>query len=219
MTDAMLPYSLAGLFNGPVRVVYAPISATVADKIQSVMAMQSPYGLVSPYVDFGAAKSSASYSRGITKEGAQIQQESGDVLEDITEIPRKLKLSVAELSAENLMILENASEIETIAAATATGAQKSIGLDSFEELTEYRVAFIGVRKKKSVQVVESTGLKRGGLLALIANRVTISADDTTIEFDKGNLAEAPLTFDLHPEPGLTEEVYGRWLVEAAGTLT
>lgn len=216
--DALLPYNLAGLFNGPIRVVYTPVATTLPTKIQDIVGMVSPYVLDSDWDDFGAAKSAPSYSRGLAKEGATIQQESGQILEEVSDVPRQIKLSVAELTPENLMILENASEIETIAAAANTGAQKSVGLSSIIELTEYRMAFIGSRKKKSVLVTEPGGATRGGLLALVANRVSAAAETSTIEFDRGNLAEAVITFDLHPEPGETEEVYGRWLTETAGTI-
>ena len=221
--DAFFPWEIANLVSGPVRVVIAPIAAdstpAVPVKIQDTVGMVHPYTVVTPYRNFGATVGSPGYSRGIETEGWTINEEDGSIMEEVSDTPRSFTVPMVELSAENLMLLENASEIETVAAAANTGAQKTIGMDSIDELTEYRIAFIGRRKKRSGLVTEPGGRTRGRLIGALCNRCTLAAEEASLQFEKGSPVAGDITFNLFPEPGLTEEVYGRWALEDAGTIT
>jgi hypothetical protein len=215
------PYDKDNLLGGAARVLYAPDSEAIPTSIADVIDMETPYTSQSGWVDLGATRDAASYARGVSAEGYQIQQLSGDVLEEITEITRTMTVSIAEIKAEHLQIMEEANSIGAVAAGALTSAQESVKVGLFADVSNYRVCFIGQRLKESGLVTEdTTPITRGRFVMLCLYNTTISAEESGMEFDKGTLVAAPLTFKSFPESGEAEgEEYGIWLTEDAGTIT
>jgi hypothetical protein len=222
MSDKM-PYNLENLIVGAVRVMWALVEdiATVPVKIQDIVFMTAAgaYAAKTDWNEFGATSDASAYTRGMESEGVEIQQETGQIMKEITEINRAFSLTMAEIFEDNVQILENADAIEDVAAAALTGAQKSIGLGTFTDLTEYRMAFLSFRKKQAGIVNEPGGIKRGRMNMLILNRATLTAEDAEVEWEKGNLTDVEVGFEGYPEPDEEDNVaYGRWLFEQAGTI-
>lgn len=217
---ALKPYNINNLVVGAPRVLYAPTSQAVPTDISQIIAMTSPYAPQGAWLDFGAAKSSSSYSRDIESEGLEIQQETGAVIEEVTQVDRVLSTSIAELTPESQKIIENAPAIETVAAAAGRSAQKRLKIGSFTDLTQYRIALIGTRKIQSGTVTEPGGATRGRLICVTLYRTQVAADSVEEEFEKGELVEAPVDFVSFPEAGQASgQEYGTWLYEDAGTIT
>lgn len=220
---ALRPWDIANLCEGAVRVVAAPISQAIPTNIADAIGMIAPYNVNSSWFDFGAAKGGegGEYSRSIESEGQDIEQESGAIMTSITDIGRSFAFNIAEIAEDNLVIIENAGAVETVAAAPNKGAQQAVPIGTFEQLEKYRIGFIGVRPKDAGIVTEPVGgITRGRLLACFLNRVTLSADEASLTMEKGSLWSADVTFEGYPEPGEdTDESYGRWLSEAAGTIS
>lgn len=217
---ALRPYDINNLVAGAVRVLYAPTSEPVPVDIADIIAMTDPYAPVGSWVDFGASTETQTYSRSIESEGLEIQQESGAIIEDITDVGRTFAFDVAEIEENNLKVLEEAPSIETIAAVAGASAQKGVAVGGFTELTQYRVAFIGIRKKQSGTVTEPGGATRGRMVAVALYRCQLSAEESSIEFGKGNLASAGVNFTSFPESGQPEDQdVGKWLFEDSGTIT
>lgn len=218
-----LPYNLANLIVGAIRVLWAPVTVAVPTSIADVVFMTAggAYAAKTDWNDFGATSDSSAYTRGMEAEGVEIQQETGEIMKEVTEINRAFSVTMAEIYEDNVQIIENAEAIEDVAAATLEGAQKSVGLGTSPDLTEYRMAFLSFRKKQAGIVLEGAGgLARGRMNMLILNRVALTADDVEIEGEKGNLTDAEVGFEGYPEPGEDDDVaYGRWLFEQAGTIT
>jgi hypothetical protein len=218
---SLKPWDITKLAVGPVRVLLAPTSEAVPTSLQDVIDLVSPYDPAGDWFDLGAARESSTYTRGMDEEGLQIQQESGDIMTEITDISRSLKLSIAEIAPENIGIIENSVVTEAVAAAANTSAQTAVPIGSFSDLENYRAAMIAVRKKQSGVVTEpgAGALERGRLVAVVLNRVTLAAEDADLEWDKGQLTQAGLTLNSFPEPGSDDaESYGRWFFEAAGVI-
>lgn len=225
LVKGAFPYDVANLLGGKVRVLIADLSAVsppaVPVKLNDVIKLETPYEpKVAGWVDLGAARDSSSYSRSFASEGYEIQQVSSAVLQDVTGVARSVSVSIAEISPAGLLIVEQSPGTEAVAKSAGQTAQTGVPFGEITDFKRYRVALIAQRKRQSGVVKEKTGSKeRGRFVGITLNEVTISADETGIEFDKGTLTHVPLTFTAYPAPGEEEgEEYGRWLVEEAGTM-
>lgn len=227
--DALRPYDVTKMVVGAVRVVIGDADGTSAvpvptalQDIQDLISTAGAYPLADDYRDIGAATDGSEYTHGRESTGMEIQQETGSIFEEITQVSRGFNLSMAELDTDNVQFIEAAAAIETIAAAAgAGGPQKSVGLGSYTDLPAYRMALIGVRKLSAGEVVEPapSSRSRGRLVAVVLNRVTLSADENTVAFGKGTLANVSLGVTAFPEPGESgDDAYGRWLFEDAATI-
>lgn len=214
------PYSLEDLLQSPVRIVYAPVSVDVSTRIADIVSQETPYALQTGWLEGGATTGPAQVSRNLTVAGTKIQQETSQVNKRPTEVVRQVSAPFAEIRPELLQILEESPSIDTIAAAAHKSAEKQVAFGSILDLTRYRVAFIGRFNKDQGLVTESGGTTRGRMIAYIAHRCTIGADNVQIGFDEGNPATAALTFELEPDPTLTAEgtESGVWAIEQAGTI-
>lgn len=218
-----LPYDLANLLGGAARVLVSDdagalpsIPASIADVIDPV----APYTPQTGWLDFGATGEGTSYSRGMDSDGYEIQQTAGTIFEEITDVNRTLTVDIAEITPEHLALMENSSEVGTVAAATGAAAQKSVKFGSIRSLKTRRVAFIAQRHPNSGVVVEDTGgPERGRFVMLCLYSVQLSADDSEMTVEKGSLATLPVSFVAYPEGGeAAGEEYGTWLLEDAGTI-
>lgn len=214
------PYDIDNLAVGSVRVLRAPLTEAVPGDISDVIDMEAPYDPVGDWEDFGAAKGSTTYNRGMESEGIAIQQVDGNVIEEITDVIRKIATSVAEIEPNNVGVLEESSGSDAIAAAAGRSAQVAVPFGTFSELTHYRIALLGVRKTQSGVVTESSGSVRGRFFMVVLYNTTMTADDVEIEFEKGSLAEASVEWTAFPEETITaaEEAHGTWFFEDAGTI-
>lgn len=215
------PWDITKLCRGAVRVLYAPITEPIPTSIADVVGMIDPYDPVGNFADFGAAVDGGSYSRSIESEGQQIQQETGDILSEITDIGRSFSFDIAEIAEDNLVIIENSAGTEAVVGGANEGDQVAVPIGTFDELDRYRIAFVGVRPKDAGAVNEPVGsITRGRLVACVLNRCTVSADETSLEMEKGSLWHGEITFEGFPEPGEdSTESYGRWLFEDAGAIS
>jgi hypothetical protein len=218
-------YDITKLGVGPARVLYAPVSESVPKKLHDIVELINEDGFYKPvgdWVDFGAAPEGdgASYSRGFETESLGIEQSSGAIFTDITDVNRSISLNVAEIDPVNMKIVEGTSiATETIAKAKGSSAQERVPIGSVTEFDQYRIVLIAQRKKQSGVVKEPDNTERGRLVAVVLNRCQISADDSEIEVSKGNLMSAPLTLEGFPEPGEPgEKAFGGWIFESAGTI-
>lgn len=218
-------YDILKLAVGPARVLYAPTSVAVPTKLQDIVKLvndEGDYAAASEWVDFGASPEGdgASYSRGFETESLGIEQSSGAIFTDITDVNRSISLTVAEIDPDNMKIVEGTDiATEAVAAAKETSAQDAVPIGSVTEFDTFRVALLAQRKKDSGIVKEPDGTERGRLVAVVLNRCQISADDSEIEVAKGGLLSAPLTFEAFPEPGQTsKKAFGRWFFEKAGEI-
>lgn len=226
--DPLRPYDIFKMVVGAVRVVIA--DADGANSIAVPTALQDlvdltptagAYPTAADVRDLGAATDGSEYTHGRESQGVEIEQETGSIFEEITQVARGFSLSMAELDPTNVQFIEVASAIETIAAvANAGGAQKSVGLGSYTDLPAYRIALIGVRKKSAGLVTHVTSaMERGRLVAVTLNRATLSSDENTTAFGKGTLANTSVGVTSFPEPGEDADVaYGRWFFEDAGAI-
>jgi hypothetical protein len=216
MVTGAFPYDIDNLLGGAVRVLYAPVSADVPASIDEVIDMQTPYAVVSPWMDFGATKESFTYTRGFDTEGFEIQQVPGAILEDITDLSRTITVSVAELRPETLQIIEQGVIATDVAAGTGQGAQDIVKFGSFNSVTQYRIAWVSRRHQGSGTVDEGGGVVRGRFFMGVGFRCQITADEVEFEGAKGELTGLGLSFKLFPEPGgVYGEEYGLWASEQA----
>lgn len=217
---ALLPWDVNQLLGGATRILRAPLSEPVPADISEIIGMEDPYDPVGTWVDFGATREGASYNRSIDEEGLEIQQVTGAVLTEITEVVRTVNLSIAEIKAEHLQIIEEAPAVDAVAAAAFKSAQQKVAFGSINDLTQYRIAFIAQRNRQSGEVTESDGTTvRGRLVCGVLYRAQITADDVEVPLEKGELAHAPVAFQGFPEPGQPEnQDFGAWFTEDAGTI-
>jgi hypothetical protein len=110
--------------------------------------------------------------------------------------------------------------VDTVASGSGKGATKKVPVGNIEDLTQYRMAFVGRRGKDQGIVTEpAPGAKvRGRMFAFVAYRAQLTADNLQLGFAEGDLANANVTFKLFPEPGQASgEEHGFWIFEDAGT--
>lgn len=218
------PYDVDHLLGGAARILVSDDTAAlpaVPTKLEDVIDNTFPYAPNTGYVDLGATKEGASYSRDISAEGFEIQQSSGAVLEEVTEVERQLTISVAELRKEHFKILEESQSVTALAeSGTLNNAQDIVKFGSITDLTRRRMVVIGMRSRQSGEVKESATRKRGRFLALALYSVALAADESEVPLEKGELAELPIAFKAFPQPGQNSgEEVGFWLDEHAGDLS
>lgn len=224
-TQGALPYDIANLLGGAVRILYAEPADVedVPEDLSDIIDLVFPYAPKTGWKDFGATKENFTYARGFETEGLEIQQFQGNIIEEITAISRNMQVSAAEFSPEVIQVIENATAIDTVAAvAGASPGQKVVKIGSFSSPARYRMAFVARRYVASGTVTEpvaSGGRVRGRFVGAWLNQTQVSADDTEIEIGKGELAATGVTFAGFPEPGIDgEEAFGGWAFEDAGTI-
>lgn len=219
------PYNIDHLLGGGSRILVSDDTVDpkvdIPAKLEDVVDNTFPYAPVDGWADFGATKEGASYTREISSEGYEIQQATGNVLEEVTEVVRTLNVSVAEFRKEHFKILEESETIETVAASTSapkSAAQELVKFGGITDLTHRRMVAIGMRSKQSGVVVESATRSRGRFLALVLYDVAIAADSSEVPLEKGSLSTMPIAFRSYPEGGEDAGTeHGLWLDEQAAT--
>lgn len=220
-----LPYDLAHLLGGAARVIVSDPSAppsALPENINDFIDCETPYATKTGYLDLGATTEGTSYSRDMDSEGYEIEQTSGTIFEEITEVSRRLDVNMGEINPQNLQILEEAPSVATVAAVVGEAvAQKAVAFGSIQSLTSRQVIFVGMRNKQSGVVSETTGsITRGRFVALVLYNATIAADSSEVEVAKGSLASLPVSFVAFPAGGETQgQEFGTWLLEDAGTIS
>jgi hypothetical protein len=220
------PYNIDNLLGGAVRILYGDPAGTPATgipaSIADVINMTSPYAPKTGWVDLGATKESFTYTRGFDVEGWEIQQNQGNVIEEITQITRSIEVSVAEFKPETLQIIENAPTVADVAAAVGASAQKRVSFGSFQSPKRRRFAFIARRSNASGLVIEpgAGGIQRGRFFMGVIYQAQIAAADTSIEQAKGALTASGVTFTCFPDASQAQgSEYGAYYDELAGTIT
>lgn len=230
-----LKYDLTKLIGSGARVLYAPSSFTVPvsggaptiDLADIIDLVGPTYAPKTGWVDLGAAREGqgAQYERNIETEEWNIEQATGAVAEDVTDVPRSMTVQMAEISPAGITIVENAPASRAIAAAPASGddgagAQTAVDFGSFENLPRYRVAIIGQRRKgigADVTEAGNSSTTRGAFVGVVLFSCTISSENAQYELQKGQLANISLQFRAFPETTITDSQKdrGSWLFETA----
>lgn len=213
------PYDLDHILGGRARVLFAETSQALPTKLNDIINIQTPYAPAAGWTDFGATSEGSSYNRDMDSEGWEIEQATGAIFEEITEVNRSLDITMAEVKPETLQILENAPSISSIAAVAGTNtAQKAVKFGGFTVVARKRVAFIAQRNIGSGKIVEAT-LERGRFVAGVLYNVGIAAEAAEVGFEKGNITGMPVTFSSSPESGQPSgQEFGTWITEDAGTI-
>lgn len=224
VTTGVLPYDLANLLGGAARVIVsddATALPAIPANIADFQLMVSPYTPATGWRDIGATADSTDYTRDIAESGLEIEQASGAVFTEVTDVSRTIKFEMAEVTPENLRVMENSGAATTVAAAAGKSAQKALKVGSFAKLTKRRVVFLGIRNPDSGTVVEPVGsITRGRFVAYCAYNAKLSADASQFQMQKGGLFSGPVTMRSEPESGQPSgQEFGIWLLEDAGTIT
>ena len=119
-------------------------------------------------------------------------------------------------------MIENGPGNDTVATAAGMGAHTKVPFGNIEDLTQYRMAFVG-RRGKDQGVVTEPDVEQGPRPAVGVRRLPLSSCRPTTSSSGSPKATSPsanVTFRLNPEPGQPEfEEHGYWLFEDAGTFT
>jgi hypothetical protein len=171
--------------------------------------------------DFGATRDAFSYNRDISVGQFNIQQTQAAILEEVTEFTRTAQVSLAELSPENLAIMEEGVKGLNVTAASGTSAFEGVQYGTIEALTQRRCAFVARKNPALGVVTEPGGRTRGRFVVGLGYRSQLSADNVQVGFARGELAAAQVTFKFYPETAgsLTSGTeYGVHWIERAGTI-
>lgn len=223
MPTGVLPFNLANLLGGAVRVLWAPIDEDLPTDPSDIFDQTGPDYLPNgTWEDFGAAVDGSEYGRAIESSGNEIEQSTSTVLEEITGTQRTFTTSIAEITPEHLAMIEETPEasIDDIAAAAGHSAFKKVPFGNISSQTRRRIAFVARRAKGAgADVTEPGGRVRGAFEVGVLYACTLTADSTSIAFAKGNLASAAVTFKAFPVEGLDSgEEVGAHFEEIAGTI-
>jgi hypothetical protein len=220
---SMFPYDIAELADGPIRCMFAPVAATKPATLKDIFAQSTPYAPAgtgaNKWVDFGATAGPWTHSRNLTTAAYNIQQTTQAVRERVTEVIRTSQVNIAEIRPDIMAMVEESTGVDDVAGATGSGAHSKVPVGNIEDLTQYRMAFIG-RRGKDQGVVTEAGTTRGRHFGFVAYRAQLSADNFQLGLAEGDLGNANVTFRLYPEPGeASGEEHGFWIFEDSGTLT
>jgi hypothetical protein len=134
-----------------------------------------------------------------TSEG-QIEEDTGAVWTDVDDIPRQMTMQFAEITDENVQIIEDALDPVAVAAAAHRSPQRR-RLRHDRVADRYRLVLVGMRRAgQGADITDEAGDKRGPLVAVCLHNVSISADNADFELQRGQIANIPLTFKAYPDP-------------------
>jgi hypothetical protein len=220
------PYDLKDLLSGSPRVVVAPITVDVPEDPTDILQTIAPYTLKPGWRNIGAAKESTTLSTDEESEELRIQNETGAVIEEITETNRTLEISIASLNVANLQLIEETSQAEIIAASAAGAPDATkkrswtrVPVGSYQDHAPMRIAFIARRSRQVATVTEPGGATRGPWVMYAGFRATLAAEERSMEMEQGELTHVPVTLRFFPEPDRPEgEEYADWLIEDPGVI-
>lgn len=220
MAEGLNKFELNNLLKGPCSVLYAPAGTAISNLASLFEPDGEPYAPVEPFKFFGATTSGTAYSRQFQTTGYTIEQTTGNVDEDVTDVVRAVQCNFAQITPELLQMMEQAASVDTVAKAKGRSAEKQIKFGTVESLEEYVIAFVGRRLKgKGADVTESGGAVRGAFVAGVLRAAKLTGDQAAINLARGQLASAPLTFQAYPDDSQeTGEEHGLWIAEDSGTI-
>lgn len=225
MHGGRMPYDEGGALVGPARVLFAPTSVSVPTGlvIENVADEDGEYPPITGWVDFGLAADAPTYSHSRESEGITYQQPSGDLFQQISAVTRTLTVQVAHIDGENLEIIENSGHVADVAAAAGIHAGlEKVNVGLYTDVPVWRVALISYRPSGASEVIEPVAAgstNRPPMVMRVIPRCTITADETSMDFDRGTPVNAPVTFNALTEPTASAGAeHGYWLVEKPGTI-
>lgn len=220
-----MPFDASGALAGPARVIYAdPTEVTTPpvdlwDVIPPVADVNGEYPCETDWMDFGLAADAPTYTHSKETTGLEYQQSSGVLFEKISNIARSFTAQVAQITPENMLILENAQSVEAIAAAAGKSAQKKVAFGLYTSFKTVRIVLVTYRPDGAATVVEPGGIVRPPAVALVLPLVVLSAEDTEFSFSSGDPVNAPVTFTvLKDETQTAGEEHGYWIFEEPGVI-
>lgn len=159
------------------------------------------------FVDVGSAREGvgSAYNRNITTAESRIEASTVSIRERITAVDRTITLHLAEFTPDKVAILEEAPAVTTIAAAANSSPQSRVDGGVFNKMTRYRVVLLGIHPDgEGRDITDTTADVRGPLCAWVLQNARMSAENAGIEIQRGQIADAPLTFKGFPEPTITD---------------
>lgn len=229
-TGGRTPYDASGALSGPARVLWAdPAVVTTAPTdlwsiIPAVANSSGEYPVVTGWNDFGLSAAAPEYVHSKTSAGLTYQQPHGALFEQISEITRTFTAQIGQIDPDNLYIVENATATATaISATTGKSAEKKLKFGLYSAFKAVRIAMVSYRPSGSAVVVEPSPSPVGSrppAVALVFPLCSLSAEDSTFQFDAGNPVNAAIKFTVLPDQsqGAGNE-HGYWIFEQPGTIT
>lgn len=222
-TTGLNPYNLNKLLGGPARVLWAASTVARPTKLTDVIATDD--GIYAPktgWNDFGATTGPFNYGRQIDEAGYTIEQDTGEVIKEVTQTMRTAQVQIGEIKQAHLQILEEGSTA-SVSSGAHQSAESQVKFGSIFQLSRYRLAFIGRRAKgigSDVTETANSSNVRGAFVGAFLYLVSIQAEQSQVTLGKGSLATVPITFESFPESSLTQgQEYGLWTEESAGTIS
>ncbi len=203
MSVETLAVQIGKLLSGSCAVAYALASEVDAPtNIGDIIILTGDAEVTEDYNLLGATVGTTDYGMDVKASELKINQRTAAVFEDIDDIVRILKLAMAEMSTEHWALLEQAAEVETVAAGANTSEQKLVRSGSFTERDRYRIAFIAQRRKSQGIVVEPDATERGCYVVFGFYSGAITAGSSSTKLEQGALASRDVEFKGFPDPEL-----------------
>lgn len=224
MSEGTLPFDLAELGSGAVRVLVQPATNPLVKTFKGWFSQVDPYDpvtLTAPIVDLGATSGPSAHDQAITVAGLSIEQQEPEVLERVTNTVWTMTIPMANINVHNLQLFSNAKEVIAVAAASGAAPFDLVPVGSFSSTTPLRIMFVAQKLLEQGVVIEpTTAIQRGRWDAILAYRAKLTAGTQQMSFGKGALLSMPVTMKFFPEPGEPEgEEYHCHMHERAATIT
>lgn len=221
-TGGRTPFDQNQALTGPARVVYGSDVTVVGSDLWSIVAAKNTageYPLAVGWKDLGLAADAPSYTHSKETTGIEYQQPTSALFEQISNITRTFTAQVAEISPENVVIIENTqAPVETIVAAANKSAQKKVSFGLYDEFITRPIALISFRPG-AASVIEPDGKRRPPAVALVLPVCRLSAEDSELSFERGTPVNAAVTFTVFRDPTQPAgEEHGYWIFEQPGTI-
>jgi len=226
-TGGRMPFDASGALAGPARTVFADpadVATSPVDLweiITPIADAEGEYPVLTGWKDFGLAADAPTYTHAKETEGLEYQQSRGVLFEQISNIARSFTAQIAQIDPDNMVIVENAQAVETIAASAGKSALKKVPFGIYEEFKTLRIALISYRPSGTPLVTEPapSARTRPAAVALVLPLCVLAAEDSEFEFDAGNPVNAPITFTvLRDDTQTAGEEHGYWVFEQPGVI-
>ena len=228
VAGGLTPYDTAGALAGPARVLYAkPTDVTTPpvdlwDVIPAVADTNGEYPAKTGWKDFGLSADAPTYTHAKESQGLEYQQPKGVLFEQISAITRTFTAQIAQIDPDNLLIVENAEAITSIASAAGESASKKVGFGLYSSFKNVRIVLVTYRPSGTLAVTEPAPSNRirPAAVGLVLPLCVLSAESSEFSFDKGTPVNAAITFTVLPDQTLgANKEHGYWIFETPGVIT
>jgi len=196
------------------------VPADPAAVVSPVADVAGEYAAVTPWRYTGLSADDFAFETGREVSGLEYSGK-GELFKRVTSVSYQVTAQLAGIAQLNLALIANSQSTATIASVAGKPAYKRVGLGNYSDFKRYQIALVADRPSGAGVIVEPapSGRSRPPSVIIIGNNVSLTDDESELEFSSDDPVNAEVTFSFAPLTGsaLGRE-YGDVYEETPGTI-